>query len=382
MTDDGKKTVDLSANPNFEALSYIWGDPSTRVDINVLCGDAAVRWKAFDVLLPWIGALNMSHGQVLPQSLSQFTEIRNARNVWHSRLRDSGTLLLSPLLNMTGDRGTGEPRDHVFALLGLVVEGTHEVQIDYKAPVARVYHDATVAAFQETGEDILFKAIGIKEIPGLSSWAVDFSQLGRHAFRPLEGLTIGALYKTWLSTPHRSHHKWQYEYDAEAGTLRLQGHAIGEVKDVMHLSLPKGWFRGVPVYYGADESCSDATKPNLVRMYREYLIFRRAARGCLERRLGPLAARETIRGGAIWKMNAPGRSFRALAMPTIEHGRRHDGLPKDGGPDPAAVPNNFDFLDEWLSGGDLLRRPYTNLPSCYDPLDLTPPEPAATAGHR
>ncbi|KAF6805934.1 HET domain-containing protein [Colletotrichum sojae] len=407
------RTVDLSANPESEALSYAWGDPLTRMGIIVnkqlpnvtawgqlfdtldmtltpeLYGsmphtvvwlgegdeetDAAMSllskiakgpwwtrmwtfqdssWpgpsissaakrlcagKIFDVLLPRIGALNMSHGQVLPQSLFQFTEIRNARNVWHSRIRDSGTLLLSTLLNMTGDRGAGEPRDHVFALPGLVVEGIHELQIGYKAPVARVYHDATVAAFQETGEDILFKAIGIKEVPGLSSWDVDFSHLGWHAFQPLEGLTMGSLYKTWLSTQHRPHHTWQYEYDPETGTLGLQGHAIGEVKDVMHLSLPKGWFRGVPVYYGADESCSDATESDLRRGH--------------------------------WKMMAPGRSFRALTMPPIEHGRRHDGLPKDGGPETAAVPNNYDFLDEWLSGGDLLRRPYTTLPSVLAELE-------------
>ncbi|KAF6783585.1 het domain-containing protein, partial [Colletotrichum musicola] len=153
----------LAAKPGFDKIARrpwwtrMWTFQEFFVarSIKVLCGDAAVRWKAFDVLLPWIGALNMSHGQVLPQSLSQFTEIRNARNVWHSRIRDSGTLLLSTLLKMTGDRGAGEPRDHVFAVLGLVAEGAHEVQIDYKAPVARVYHDATVAAFQETGEDIL-----------------------------------------------------------------------------------------------------------------------------------------------------------------------------------------------------------------------------------
>lgn len=337
--------------------------------INVLCGEMDVSWKPFDMLLPWAGALNRMHGEVIPQSFSVCVGVRNFRNVWHSKIRDSGTLHLSSLLNVSSARGAGEPRDHVFALLGLVLEGTRKVEVDYKAPLTNVYHDATVAAFEEAGEDVLFKAIGIKKVPGLASWAIDFSEPNWYAFQPLEGLTMGTINKSWLSTPHPSHHKWQCEYDAESGILGLQGHLVDEVKAVMHLSLPEGWARGIPVYYGADESCSAATKPDLVRMYYEYLRFRRAARACLERRLGPLAAHETIRGGAIWKMMAPGRSFRALAVPAIEHGRRHDGLTEKDGLEPATVPNNFDFLDEWLSGGDLLRRPYTTLPSVLSELD-------------
>lgn len=338
--------------------------------INVLCGEMCVSWKPFDMLLPWAGALNMSHRtEVIPQSFSVCVGVRNFRNVWHSRIRDSGTFHLSSLLNVSSDRGAGEPRDHVFALLGLVLEGTRKVEVDYKSPLTSVYHDATVAAFEEAGEDVLFKAIGLKKVPGLASWAIDFSDPRWYAFQPLEGLTMGPINKSWLSTPHPAHHKWQCEYDSESGILGLQGYSIDEVKAVMHLSFPEGWARGIPAYYGADESCTEATKPDLVWMYHEYLSFRRKARSCLERRLGPLAAHENIRGGAIWKMMAPGRSFRALAVPAIEHGRRHDGLPKNQSPEPATVPNNFDFLDEWLSGGDLLRRPYTALPSVLAELE-------------
>jgi hypothetical protein len=88
--------------------------------------------------------------------------------------------LLSDLLHRvrsTGmDMSATDPRDHIFALLGLVGDaGELEIRPDYSKPVAKVYVDVAKKMLVAGHLSILSLASGSSTVPDLPSWVPDWT---------------------------------------------------------------------------------------------------------------------------------------------------------------------------------------------------------------
>ncbi|KAH8880475.1 hypothetical protein GQ53DRAFT_736819 [Thozetella sp. PMI_491] len=107
------------------------------------------------------------------------TDIEGTRQTW--RHRERLTTLL-PLLRMFRSRQATDPRDKVFALLGLVQHwgGQDKIVPDYNMSAERVFWETTITLLKNTKSlNVLMGTLGRRENPGMGrigpSWVPDWS---------------------------------------------------------------------------------------------------------------------------------------------------------------------------------------------------------------
>jgi hypothetical protein len=109
----------------------------------------------------------------------------------HLRLQGNQSLL--QLLTMAREFFCSDPRDRVYALLGLIEGGQTFIQPDYGAPVATVYEDATFYLLQTEGHlDLLLDDRLGRNGTDYPTWVPLFTMLrGRHLVRSKDEYDAG-----------------------------------------------------------------------------------------------------------------------------------------------------------------------------------------------
>ncbi|KAK5679110.1 hypothetical protein LTS10_008769 [Elasticomyces elasticus] len=109
----------------------------------------------------------------------------------HLRTREEQSLL--QLLFMAKDFYCSDPRDRIYALLGLVKGGQTTILPDYSEPVPRVYEDATLYLIQSEGNlDVLLDGRLERDGGGYPTWVPHFTQLRDRALvRSKDGYEAG-----------------------------------------------------------------------------------------------------------------------------------------------------------------------------------------------
>ncbi|KAK3651375.1 hypothetical protein LTR56_002490 [Elasticomyces elasticus] len=109
----------------------------------------------------------------------------------HLRTREEQSLL--QLLFMAKDFYCSDPRDRIYALLGLVKGGQTTILPDYSEAVPRVYEDATLYLIQSEGNlDVLLDGRLERDGGGYPTWVPHFTQLRDRALvRSKDGYEAG-----------------------------------------------------------------------------------------------------------------------------------------------------------------------------------------------
>ena len=117
-------------------------------DSVLMCGDVDVPWRLAGITSTWLEAQNITHDFHSP-SLIKHVDTEKALTMYHRADSDGLFDNLLEALSRHREFGATDPRDKVYAVLGLV-NGDHSmiasVAIEYTKPVAEVYLDVAVAA--------------------------------------------------------------------------------------------------------------------------------------------------------------------------------------------------------------------------------------------
>jgi hypothetical protein len=136
------------------------------------------------------------------------------------------------LLNSFGDSQISDPRDHVYAFLGLKYDARIVIEPDYNASVGEVFTDTTRATIEGTGTLDCFRFLPRRDefnSFNLPSWVPDWSRNNRNA-RILQDPVI----ETWYPHPHFTAAK-KYCHKVKnipqrADLLHVSGHVIDVVE--------------------------------------------------------------------------------------------------------------------------------------------------------
>jgi hypothetical protein len=114
-----------------------------------------------------------------------------------------------------------DPRDHLYALLGLLGQRRvpHELCPDYSLPIERVYHEYASFLLKHT-KDLRILEFLRRDITGVPSWVPDWrffrAKMGEH-----EPLKVGAPY---------------LEFSEDTEKMKVEGVQLGRVAIVIHLT--------------------------------------------------------------------------------------------------------------------------------------------------
>jgi hypothetical protein len=151
------------------------------------CGGTTLKWKTLQKAMDYSeGWDDMGyHVQNTPRGKSWNTLKRRYGLAIHiAQQRLLGTSHLSDLLWNTWDREATDPRDKVFAVLGLLQQGADGAHspptADYSKPVDQVYREAAAYIINSKGSlDILLAASALDgEKSSLPSWVPDWRRTG------------------------------------------------------------------------------------------------------------------------------------------------------------------------------------------------------------
>jgi len=141
------------------------------------CGNATLKWKTFEKAMDYhegwddIGYLVKTTSRW--QSWDKLKR-RYGLAIHISKRRLLGSKLSDLLWNMW-DREATDPRDKVFAVLGLVGEEGVDLLPDYSKPLGSVYREAAASIIaSEKSLDILLAASESKARDGLPTWVPDW----------------------------------------------------------------------------------------------------------------------------------------------------------------------------------------------------------------
>lgn len=147
-------------------------------DCILQCGDASLKWKTFEKAMDYQEAWDDMGDLVVGTSREKDwmrLKRRYSLAIHISKKRLLGSTL-SDLLWNTWDRESADPRDKVFAILGLV--GDQHVGLmrpDYSKTMNRIFSEAARdIIYHEKKLDILLAAIGLARRDGLPSWVPDW----------------------------------------------------------------------------------------------------------------------------------------------------------------------------------------------------------------
>ncbi|KIN08752.1 hypothetical protein OIDMADRAFT_23516 [Oidiodendron maius Zn] len=154
----------------------------------------------------------------LKSTLMHVRELMKMRSIYQT----DEVQTFSDLLIATKDRQSTDPKDKIFALLGLKSPG-FPMKVDYNLTEAEVYINATVSALKEENRFDILDRIGcerFKSIKTLPSWVVDFG--GR------AGTILGKPIKSFSSHAREANNPSLYT--AGGPTSRFDRSAVAYVK--------------------------------------------------------------------------------------------------------------------------------------------------------
>ncbi|UKZ69536.1 uncharacterized protein TrAtP1_010542 [Trichoderma atroviride] len=157
-------------------------------DAILLCGDSSLKWKTFKKAMEYQEGWDDMGCMVRDTKRWEIWSMLKSRyglaiHISQKRLLGSR---LSDILWNTWDRDVTDPRDKVFAILGLVGESYNATlpNIDYSKSTEEVYREvASLIITKENSLDILLAASGLASGEKLPSWVPDWRRRANE-YRP------------------------------------------------------------------------------------------------------------------------------------------------------------------------------------------------------
>lgn len=221
------------------------------------------------------------------------------------------------ILHMTRDREATEPRDHIYALMGLVSKDPGIV-FDYALPVSQVFQSAMTRIFKEKDDlSALQFACRSRQTAIVPSWCIDFSQKAwgntqrRWAIRRTQ--KDAANVDVAPSTDER-----QFQFASHSPieqTLTVRGTLVGKIQQ-LHVCKSIKWDHGsIKNYTDQDFSTIDRTGGQVIRDVAE---FWKLAVPALETSLGRLGTVNRMVEGVLWEVAARGLRPERIVSPDIK----------------------------------------------------------------
>lgn len=189
----------------------------------------AFDWVTLENELPW-----HRDAIAIEVEVSRSSGHENIRKVYH----ESGSVSLGLLLTATNQLQATDPRDHVYAVLGLVSNNElRVVNIDYRKTPARLFRDAMAAVWSSGIDDLVGNIIPKlsfgREIDNseLPSWVPNLAG-PRSIYDNLYEAEMG--YERWQ--PER-----QAEIHVEGNTLTVKAIKFDTITDIVTADFDPGW---------------------------------------------------------------------------------------------------------------------------------------------
>ena len=172
--------------------------------------------------------------------------------------RDS-TISLKNLIKATNMHNSLDPRDRIFALLGLIDSKTRpSIDVDYGLDKSAVYQQATLAMLREgSALEFLFRH-GTDRDRILPTWCIDFSR-GKCGPPKGKNISSGSSVLSW------SEHAKILDGNVQLGTLALEGCSIGKVQRLLSSRLHISQEEDAVEAYNAEEQLCE--RRNAVNMF-------------------------------------------------------------------------------------------------------------------
>jgi hypothetical protein len=284
----------------------------------VLCGQAQLPWTAISNFIFYLTVDSLTtKSRSLSIDAALLHDLDSIRTAWNTSIQGEcipfKELSLDSLLIATSQREAGDPRDHIFAVLGLLSERDKVLLPNYEEEVELMYQKAMVQALKSSNNfDLLFQANGPQQFD-LPSWCLDFSV--KNWARVTKEFVPYAFMRRSLYRETRLLPKSALKHDEKDGLLFIPGSIIGNIlhfvkltkisseEEERHYAVSAKFKRSNP------EPCPPFERSLLSCMLdREPL--REIAYPALSRRLGPHKTRELLDSDLIWNVLAGGIPLR------------------------------------------------------------------------
>ena len=300
----------------------------------VICGNNNVNWEpvceavgklAIDALIN-----NLVAGGVLDDPLSStllYFGGPGSRDPKHS----GQARTLQKLLEGTRTHDASDPRDHVYALLGLVSGNVAKLfEADYTKPTRIAYQHAMVHVFMSRQDlDLLAYAPGVAaaDIP---SWCIDFSSKTWGLDAISNGLAlresdprVTSRRRVLGEGASRGQNFAEVVHEPEAGAIKLRGTRLGLIHSVVESTT--GVMRYMaPIHKSiGQKDLEEAPVADVTKLLQDTFLFHLHATTALEMRYGFDEAARKVAAGDIWKVAAGGHEFSSLHK---ERGQQFHGI--------------------------------------------------------
>lgn len=236
------------------------------------CGPLAITWESFEFFLDVCELFMLCHSThpaFYPAYIIGYKAFILSK-CWrqHKSGQDSTMFQLFEMMITTAIRETTDPRDRVFALLGLAKDREQlRIRPNYSLSCAQVYMKTAEALIEQHGLVILsycsFKRSNKLRMEGLPSWSPDLSG---SVSNPLRGNATTSIYRASGSSKPTLSFQWH----ASARLLKVQGIAVDKVLVKSHerpspnasfeftkAKILRKWLRKLP-WYSPDKHVDDA----------------------------------------------------------------------------------------------------------------------------
>lgn len=259
------------------------------------CGDAWFSWKNLAVAINdrMLGEIDRREHSA---HLVHFASLRQTFNF------DAGIDDFVSLLLATSDRESSEPRDKIFALLGLANNRLRaSINPDYTAPISDVFQQAMVVTLKAHEDLELLRAAAVGDRNSdlsVPSWCIDFSKTNwSHRLSELGDFSL----REPIGSAYGDKARSSIEFDSEMHSLTIQGTIIGTVT---HVASIEGVSR---IHQLGDIRAETVPLEELMgvycqRFFTDVFTFSLIALQTLSLRLGNESATEVLRRGDIWKI--------------------------------------------------------------------------------
>lgn len=165
---------DFFNRPWFSRIWVVQEIVMASEDPEVICGSFTLRWSSVVRVAKFLHETAVV-GSTIKQSMSLNAARMESFKSW--------PVLLVDLLHQTLRFESSEPRDKLFALYGIVIEGEREIlkskyfEVSYEKSVKDVYRDAVLGYIQHFGTLAMMGGVGGGEdnIHGLPSWVPNWT---------------------------------------------------------------------------------------------------------------------------------------------------------------------------------------------------------------
>jgi hypothetical protein len=273
----------------------------------MLCGSRTVAWQTVLQALKDLHSSARRYADPSLHRLRYFLEV-------HALHRTSQRVTLERLVFASSDREASNPRDYLYALLGLVNDPSYEeIRPDYIKSSSWAFQQGMITMIKSRQDLDLLVAKLLLECPrdvpryavSWPSWCADFSK--SHVFQHLNATYLQKRFSIMKDGASTGRHLQTVSHDAEKGTLTLSGTIVGTVAETMVIDESMG----TPGRVGSQSPkglvvLSKFEVPNNIAFIEKLRVLTDFA-SAEWAKLPNQKTRAKIAAGDVWKIVANGR---------------------------------------------------------------------------